>query len=268
MRDLIRRHPLVSYFALAYALSWSYWVPLLVLGLHVAPGSTTTHFPGLLGPAVAACIVEAAVNGRRGLLALMRPMVLVTSPQARFWAYSLSPLGFLAVALLLMRARGSAMPGIGEFARFSGLPELGLPVVLLLVFLIGGYGEELGWRGFALSRLQERFGALGGALVLGLLWAGWHLPTFGVIETYREMSVPMIVGGFLFGILCGSVVLAHVWTRTGGSVLAVTLWHTTYNFTTASSAGRGFVGAVTSACVMAWALLLVGHAWRTRKLQR
>jgi membrane protease YdiL (CAAX protease family) len=71
----------------------------------------------------------------------------------RFWAYSLSPIGFLAAALVVMAVRGVPIPEAKDFARFSGLPELGLPTVALLVLLIGGYGEELGWRGFALERL-------------------------------------------------------------------------------------------------------------------
>lgn len=257
MRDLIRRSPLVSFFVLSYALSWAYWIPLLVRGLRVAPGSSTTHFPGLLGPGVAACIVAAACGGWSGLSTLLRRMLLVSRPRGVFWAYSLSPVGFLAAALLVMALRGVPVPGPAEFGRFSGLPELGLPVVVLLVFLVGGYGEELGWRGYALAPLQQRFGPLGGAIVLAALWAGWHLPAFGVIETYRAMTLPMILGGFLFGLVCGSVVLARVAHRTRGSVLAAALWHATYNLTSATSAGGGFISAFTTTCVVVWALTLV-----------
>jgi len=154
------------------------------------------------------------------------------------------------------------IPGIDDFARFSGLPELGFPAVMLLVFLIGGYGEELGWRGFALERLQRRFGPLGGTLLLALFWAGWHLPAFGVIQTYREMTIPMILGGFIFGIACGSLVLARVAHQTCGSVMAAALWHATYNLTSATSAGGGFISAFTTTGVMLWALTLVAREWR------
>lgn len=256
MRDIVRRAPLLSFFVLAYALSWAYWVPLLVTGQRVAPGSSTTHFPGLAGPAIAACIVEGLCHGWPGLRALLKRLVLVSRPTGTFWAYSLSPVVFLALALLVMLMRGMSPPGPEDFARFSGLPELGLPVVFLLVLLIGGYGEELGWRGFALERLQRRYGGLGGALVLALLWAGWHAPAFGVIQTYREMTVPMIIGGFLVGLTSGSIVLARVAHQTSGSVLAASLWHATYNMTAATTAGGGFVSTVTTACVIAWAIAL------------
>lgn len=262
MRALIKRFPLVSFCVLSYALSWAYWVPLLLRGAHVGPGSSTTHFPGLAGPAVAACIVQAVCYGTAGLGALLRRLIQVSRPRWAFLVYSLSPLGFLFVALLAMRARGMSMPGTQDFARFSGLPELGLPAVVVLVFIVGGWGEELGWRGFALGRFQKRFGTIGGTLLLALVWAGWHLPAFGVIETYREMTIPMILGGFLLGLACGSVVLARVAHRTSGSVLAAALWHAFYNLTSATSAGRGFISAVTTACVMVWAFVLLAREWR------
>ena len=257
MRALVRRFPTISFFVLAYAISWAYWVPLLVLGRRVAPGSSTTHFPGLLGPAIAACIVVAACHGVRGLRELARRMVLVSRPRVAFWGYSLSPVGFLAAALVVLLLRGASLPGAQEFARFSGLPELGLPAIVLIVFLVGGYGEELGWRGFGLERMQRRFGPLGGTLFLAALWAGWHLPTFGVIQTYREMSIPMIFAGFLLGLTSGAVVLARVANRTQGSVLGVTLWHTSYNLTAATTAGAGFISAFTTTCVIVWAIALV-----------
>lgn len=262
MRDLLKRSPLVSFFVLSYALSWAYWIPLLTSGLRVAPGSTTTHFPGLLGPAVAACIVVGVCDGRNALRTFLGKLYFVSHPRADFWVYSLSPVAFLAAALLVMGVLGIPIPGSEDFARFSGLPELGLPTVAVVVFLVGGYGEELGWRGFALRRLQQRFGPMGGALLLALLWAGWHLPTFGVIQTYREMTVPMILGGFLLGIASASLVLARVVHQTRGSVLAAALWHAAYNLTAATSAGGGFIAAFTTTCVILWAVILVVRDWR------
>lgn len=149
-----------------------------------------------------------------------------------------------------MCVRGIPIPGAENSARLSGLPA-----VALLVFLIGGYGGELGWRGFALARLQQRFGPLGGSLLLAL-------PAFGVIQICRGMTIPMIPGGFLFGLACGSLVLARVAHKTGGSVLAAALWHATCNLTSATSAGGGFIASFTTTCVMLWALVLLALEWR------
>ena len=264
MRAFVRRHPLPTFFVLTYTLSWAYWVPMALGGRHVAPGSNVTHFPGLFGPAVAALIVLALTEGGTGVAALLKRMVCVSRPGVRFWLYSLSPLGFLLLALLIARIGGFARPPWSAFAVYSGLPALGVIPVFALVLLGNGFGEEAGWRGFALEPLQQRFGPLRGTLALGALWAGWHIPAFWIVETYRQMTPAMIAGGFVLGIASGALVLARVSERTQGSVLAVALWHALYNMTSATAASRGIVAAVTTTCVIVWATALLLHEWRHR----
>lgn len=267
MRALVRRHPLGSFVVLAYALSWADWIPLAVQDARVVPGGSVTHFPGLLGPAVAAFLIVAITEGSVGLGRLLRRMVLISRPSLRFFVYSLSPLAFLVLAVVVARIMGSSVPSVRDFGFYSGLPAFSLPVVLLLVVIFSGYGEETGWRGFAIAPLQERFGPVKGTLVLALIWAGWHTPAFWFVEGYRTMGVAGILGGFGLGICAGAVVLARVLNRTNGSVLAASLWHATYNLTSATAAGRGMVGAFTTTCVMLWAGLLVVQEWR-RPLDR
>jgi len=265
MRAWIRRHPLWTFFVLAYAISWGYWIPLAVTGQRVAPGSSVTHFPGLLGPALAAFLTALLSGDTPGVRSLGQRLIRVSPRGWRFWFYSLSPLAFLAVALVIVVASRAPLPPIADFARYSGLPPWTLPVVLVLVLVFNGFGEETGWRGFALPRLQARFGPLGGTLVLAVLWAGWHAPTFAVIETYRSLSPPLLIFGFGLGIVCGAIVLSHVAHVAGGSILAAALWHAAYNMTSATAAGRGLVGAVTTSGVMAWAVwLLVAELRRPR----
>ena len=76
------------------------------------------------------------------------------------------------------------------------------------------------------------------------------------------MTILMILGGFIFGIACGSLVLARVAHKTSGSVLAAALWHASYNLTSATSAGGGFIEAFTTTCVMLWALVLLAWEWQ------
>jgi membrane protease YdiL (CAAX protease family) len=260
---LVRRHPVISFFLLAYALSWAYWVPMALAGVQTAPGSRTTHVPGLLGPALAAFIVTGLTEGRAGVATLARRMVLVSRPSPRFFLYSLSPLLFLALAWAFAAATGAGWPPWSDFAVYSGIPPLGLPVVFALVLLFNGFGEETGWRGYALEPLQRRFGPIAGTLILAALWAGWHTPAFFVVEAYRTMTVPMIAGGFGLGICAGALVLSRIAQRTNGSVLAAALWHALYNLTSATAASRGVVAAVTTTCVMVWAtVLLIAEARR------
>jgi uncharacterized protein len=265
MRKWIKNHQLLTFFVLAYALSWGYWVPMVILGLRVAPGSSTTHFPGLLGPMIAAFLTPLLAGDYASLKGLVRSLVRVTTPKWRFLLCSFSPLLFLLVVLLFALVSGSDLPSIRDFSSYSGLPQMALPLTLILVLLINGFGEETGWRGFALPRLQIQFGPLGGTLMLAALWAGWHAPIFMIIETYRSMTPLLLVFGFGLGLICGAIVLSHIAHLTGGSVLAVALWHAGYNMTSATAAGQGLVSAVTTACVMGWAGLLLLTEFRRSK---
>jgi membrane protease YdiL (CAAX protease family) len=259
----VRKRPLVAFFVLAYGLSWAYWIPLALTGVRVAPGSRSTHFPGLLGPAVAAFIVAGLTDGKPGIVRLARRLLLVSRPISRFWLYALSPLLFLLAALLAGMAAGLTLPPVEDFALYSGLPRLPLPAVVLLV-LLSGFGEEIGWRGFALVPLQRRFGAVGGTLVLVVFWAAWHTPTFFLVETYRAMTWPVLVGGFGLGICAGALVLSRIAQRTNGSILAAAIWHTAYNMTSATAASRGVIAAVTTTAIMFWAVALLITAGRGR----
>ena len=259
---------MVAFFTLTYCLTWAYWIPLAMAGIRVAPGSNATHFPGLLGPALAALIVTALTRGEAGVVALARRLVEISRPTWKFAAYSLSPVMFLLLALASAHVSGTALPRWSDFAVYSGVPPLGAVPVLLLVLLFNGFGEETGWRGFALEPLQQRYGPLGGTFVLALLWAGWHIPAFFIVETYRNMTLPMIIGGFLLGICAGALVLSRIAERTNGSILGAALWHAGYNMTSATAASRGLVAAVTTTCVIAWAIALLVAEVRGRWTQR
>jgi membrane protease YdiL (CAAX protease family) len=100
----------------------------------------------------------------------------------------------------------------------------------VLVFIAVGLPEELGWRGFALPRLQTRFGPLGGTLVLGLLWAGWHLPFFLTPDHGGGPHTDLSAVAANFGLFAVMVVLmtipfSFVFNRTGGSVFMTALLH-------------------------------------------
>lgn len=263
MVAFLHRHPLVSFVVLAYSLSWAAWIPLLLRGELVVPGGPVTHFPGLLGPAAAAFIMIALTEGLPGVGRLFMRMGRVSKPSMQFLCYSLSPLAFLALALVLARLTGQPVPPLREFGIYSGLPALPMLSVVLLVLLFNGFGEETGWRGFALERLQRQLGPVRGTLALGLIWAGWHTPAFWFVEGYRNLSLATLVGGFGLGICAGSVVLARVLNRTQDSVLAAAVWHAIYNLTSATTASRGIIGAVTTTCVMVWAGVLLFQEWRS-----
>jgi membrane protease YdiL (CAAX protease family) len=254
---------LIVFFALAYALSWSWAVPLAVAHLVVRRGGGwPTHYPALLGPAIAAVVVTAWTMGRPGVRDLLARMARWRVP-LRWWLAALSPAAFLGLALIAMAAAGRALPSVADFGRFSGIPAIGLVGVLLLL-AVGAVGEETGWRGYALPQLQRRFSPLASSLILAVLWFGWHLPQFFVIATYRDSSPVQYVGMFL-GLACGAVVLTWLYNRSGGSILLVAIWHGLYNFVSGTQAATGILAAVVSTLVMIQGVVLIILELRARR---
>jgi CAAX protease family protein len=257
---------LVAFFALAYALSWSWVFPLAAAHLVVLRGQTwPTHYPALFGPAIAAVIVTMWATGRQGIRDLLARVTRWRVP-LRWWLAALSPAAFLGLALIAMAGTGSALPSVADFGRFSGLPAAGLAGVLLFLFL-GAMGEETGWRGYALPQLQRRFSPLISSLFLAVLWFGWHLPQFFVISTYRDSS-PVQYVGMLLGLICGAVILTWLYNRSGGSILLVAVWHGLYNLVSGTQAATGMLAAVITTLVMIQGVVLITLDLRARRRGR
>lgn len=257
---------LVAFFVLAYALSWAWVIPLALTHQVVDRGQGwPTRYPALLGPAVAAFLVVAATAGRRGIGELVGRIVL-WQVGWRWWLVAFSPLAFLLVAVLGAWVSGRPLPPLADFGLYSGVPATGLLGSLLLVIIaaiLGAFGEEIGWRGFALPRLQHRFSPLVASLILAVLWALWHLPLFFVVATYRAFGAVDYVG-LVIGLSCGAIVLTWLYNRSGGSILLVAIWHGVFNVASGTQAATGVIAAVVSTLVMAQALLLVGLDLRAR----
>jgi CAAX protease family protein len=163
------RRALIAYFALAYALSWSWIIPLAVTHQVIGQGQGwPTHYPALLGPAVAAIAVTAWTTGRTGLRDLLARLVR-WRVAPRWWLVAVSPVAFGGLGLAVLAISAPRMPAVAGFGRFSGTPAIGLLGVFLLITFVGSLGEETGWRGFALPNLQRRFSPLTATLILAAL---------------------------------------------------------------------------------------------------
>jgi uncharacterized protein len=203
----IRRYPLFSFFILAFALTW----PLIPL-VSVSP---LFGLPALFGPALAAIIVTALVDGRPGLRDLLGRMVR-WRVRARWYAVALG----LPMVLALTAAGLHLVLGAHTSVNFGGLSVLNYVVFVLVV------GEELGWRGYALPRLLAERSALAASLILGALWGAWHLPTF-FVPGAPQYGLPF--SAFVFLTMAYSVLISWVYVHTGGSVLVATLLHGAMN---------------------------------------
>mgnify|MGYP003296197142 CR=1 FL=1 len=127
-----------------------------------------------------------------------------------------------------------------------------------------GVGEEVGWRGFLLPRLQRNRPALAATGRLTLIWAGWHTPAFFFREGYVGLGVPGIIG-FLLGLGAGAVVLTALYNASNGSILVVALWHGSWNWVATSDGLQGPWVAVMTALVMVTAPVVVWR-WGPRRL--
>lgn len=260
LRAWVRQRPVAAFYGLALLASWSYWLGLLAAGQRVAPGLSATHFPGLLGPLLAALIVGAVEGGRAGLVGSARRLLRWPSP--RLLSLALSPLLLGALVYASLHAAGWPWPKMQDFARFPGLPgPLTLPWVVLLVLLVNGLGEEGGWRGFAMQRLLPHHGPLGATLRVAVLWALWHAPLFWLNLSLHALLGPALLG-WVLGLLCGTFVLAQLQLRSEGSAWPAACWHAGYNLMVASAAGAGLPAALCSAMVMAWGVAVALRWWR------
>jgi membrane protease YdiL (CAAX protease family) len=181
--NVVRRRPLVSFFVLAYAISW---LPAISYAL-------TGSGPAILscGPTLAAIVVLSLTSGKRGLKALFHSM-LKWRVGFRWWIVALlTPVAFSAIATGLNVALGAPTPTADDFGRWTNV--LPLALIILLVPVIGGAWEEPGWRGYALPRLLRERSALAASLVLGVLWALWHVPVFLVGDQHWSDLVLVVV---------------------------------------------------------------------------
>jgi len=125
-------------------------------------------------------------------------------------------MAFLAISIFALS--GQALP---KFAQAGQL----ITIVILCLFT-GALGEELGWRGTALPRLQSRWNALSSSLILGVLWGLYHLPSF-LLSGLPLQNAPLIP--FLLGALSLTILVTWTFNHTNGSLIPVFLYHFSFN---------------------------------------
>lgn len=234
MTASIRRHPLVWYFSLAFLVSWIGVSPLVAAGLGLVDFEVPAllHGLGAFGPIAAAFIVTRVVSGATAVGRLWERMTRWKGP-ALWWGLAiLSPFLIFGIACVAARLTAGMWPAWGRLAESA--TDAAWLANLAVASVLYGFGEETGWRGFALPRLQAEHGALVATVILTVFWALWHLPFF----FYRfPWSGPLMLVGFFVGLLAGAIWFTFLFNSTGGSVLLVALWHMTWNVVNVASMG-------------------------------
>lgn len=218
-RFLGESYSLPIFFVLAYALMWAcFFAVAFAVSAKTAAGYSLLLL-GAFAPGIAALFLSARADGSAGVRALLQP-ILKWHVGVRWYLFAVAYIATikLVAAVLYRIARG-------------GWPRFGTeqPIVILAAIVFSTpfqAGEEVGWRGYALPRLVKRFGLRCASLLLGVIWAFWHIPQFFIREadTYGQSFFLYVAQ-----VIALSVAIAWLWARTNGSLLLPMLFHSAVN---------------------------------------
>jgi membrane protease YdiL (CAAX protease family) len=229
---VLARHPLVFYFLIAFSFSWLVFLPLVLTYygvLNVSPSIVgVLGIVGLLGPVLSGFIMTAVTEGGAGIRRWLRGIVRW---RVGFQWYLFVLIGLPVVMVLGTIVRPGALESFQTLAPLFVLPYLSAFVFMVLIG--GPLFEEPGWSGFAQPRLQRLHGPLVGGLILGSLWALWHLPAF-LIPSQDLTDIPprgTVLDFVVFALaLIGlRLIIMWVFNNTRGSVLMAILVHASWN---------------------------------------
>jgi len=222
MKTFINRYQIIIFFIITFIFSWFPWYA------GIAPEVMA------MGPSIAAFIVVFIVGGKRGFVDLVRPFGR--------WRANLGLWGIaiFGPALLYLLGLGIYLLFGGETPPFIMIKEeLNLiPLYLVMVVLMpwnGPVGEEFGWRGYALPKLQNKYGPLTASLIIGTIWGVWHLPSFFAPQGVVGALTAALGLGFIFmytlGTIANSIFMTWLYNKSKASALiAGIVWHAAINF--------------------------------------
>jgi membrane protease YdiL (CAAX protease family) len=253
IRAFVRHHPLVAFFVIAYALTWLGWIlpDRIYVGTPLSGALALTFLLMVPGPLYAALIVTALSGGRSEVVTLLKKFTIWRVGWGWFAVVLLlAPLVCVTPAYLNM-AFGAPNP---TAALIASLPAMLTMFAIRLVNPFDGpMQEELGWRGFALPRLQEGYSPLVASAILGLLVVIWHLPL---------VFLAKLPAYALFATFAFTIVFGWLFNNTKGSVLMTLIAHAADGLVLTSNLGLSAVDAErhTKLLVATWcvsALLVV-----------
>ena len=248
---------LVVYFSFAYLISWLIWLPLYgpVFGLRPMPVIPYNHALGGLGPLLSAFLTTLMFDKKAGVRKLAGGLFKVR-PFSYILVALLSPFLIVALAVLVNTLLNGAPADLTGLLRVREFPGFNLGEFFIYNLIFFGFGEETGWRGFALPRFQQRRNALGSSALLTVFWALWHWPLFFYRPGYMSMHIPDVVG-WILSLFTGSILLTWLFNSTRGSILACAIFHATIDIAfTADIADKNVVG-ITGFLVTLWGILIL-----------
>jgi membrane protease YdiL (CAAX protease family) len=241
----------LDYFLLAYAISWALWGVAWLFARNNPPVTGTAEdlvaaappemlilvLAGVFGPFLSAFILTWRREGREGAKALWKSGWRVRI--GWFWLLVVIAL-FPVIRILAVLVSGAGL-SLEAFTQPLTLVGMGL----FMYFLGGPFGEEFGWRGYALPRLLDKYNTVNASIILGVFWIAWHLPLF-LIPGSPQAQIPLLP--WAAGVTALALIMTWVHINVGGAVFAAIAIHTTANWATdlfrpAAEAGEGWSSA-------------------------
>jgi membrane protease YdiL (CAAX protease family) len=217
---VFRRYPVAAGFILMFALTWPLELGLAAQSRGVLPFQippVLALFVGF-GFVAAALIMSALVDGAAGVVALLRRLLIWRVGWVWYVVALLGPAVFYLLGIGIHVLLGGPTPDfLQPFVRQLVPPTYGLAFAGLIFFLfqVAINGEEFGWRGYALPRLQDSHSALAASVIIGLVWALWHVPKHLTLGDPHDLPFWF----FALNMLANAILYTWVFNRTGGSLL-------------------------------------------------
>lgn len=210
---MLQRGGTAAFFLVTFACSFALQLPAALARLGLLSGDPNAYLAlatfGIFGPLVAATVLTWRERGRAGVRALFGGLVDFRLPLRWALVALLAPGALLSLGLCLLRAAGYQ----GAWHYLPGIPQI-------ISALVVSVAEETGWRGYALPRLIDKYGAFFGSAILGVVWALWHIPMFLAVGI--PMSLMLELTLFFVG---GSLFFTFLYRKTRAGLLLAVLAH-------------------------------------------
>ena len=226
MRNLIRNNQLASFFIIAFVWSWGWWGGLIFstssdafMSGSLPPSFFVFALIGGFGPSVSGIITSMITGGKKEAGSM-----LCGIKKARF------RMGWWGAALLTVPLLTLVQTGL--HAITGRVVSYNVPGIMMIMGFIwpafSSLGEEFGWRGYALPRMQQRYGPLSASLLLGLIWGMWHLPSdYIAYSSYGWLFIPMFVLLGPLTMTAHSIIMTFIYNNTKGRLGPMVLYHYT-----------------------------------------
>lgn len=263
--------PILEFFLLAYALSWLIWLPSLLISLGIINASQDIidlwiyiGNLGIFGPTIAGFIMIYKHEGKDGTKKLLHSGFNIKQPKALWYLAAILPLLMLAIFIWLIFALlGSPLPvpGSQQLENVNFFSVLVIALFLFVFMFAFALGEEFGWRGYVLDPLLDRWNASKTSLILGILWALWHLPMFFITGVGQNADFNRLGPLFLVNFILITIGLTFIYTwlysNSNSNVFIVLVFHAITNTFAALFNLWSTLESMIISVILVWVLVII-----------